>query len=369
MEVVISFDDTGSMYAVRAQVRQKIKALVSQLLGLNPKTKIGVIIHNDYCDKDTIQHLDLTSDEKKIIDFVNSSSSCGGGDADECYELAINYFHEKFKWETDKRIAILIGDCNPHKRGYKYGSKECKWDWKEELEKCKENSIKVYPVQALGRYESNAFYNTVAKICGTQKLDLSQFNHITQFITAVAYNEQGKLEEYENSDESFKTNNSLKRMFAKLKGLTVEEEKEEPHFSWSVTAAKIKDYGDGDGSKTIDIESRFQVLEVGDKPQVIKDFVEKNGATFKKGRGFYQFILTETIQENKEVLFVDKKTGETKADTVWCRKQLGVPLGTRGRVNPKTLDCSKQYDMFIQSTSYNRKLDPNTKFLYELDAK
>lgn len=370
MEVVVSFDDTGSMSSVRVQVRQKVKALVEQLFNLNPKTRVGIIIHNDYCDKDTIQHLDLTDDKDKIIKFVGNSSSCGGGDADECYELAINYLHEKFNWKSDKKIAILIGDCNPHKKGYKHGTKTCIHDWKEELGKCVDNSIKIYPVQALNRYESNAFYNGIAKICGTPKLDLSQFAHITQFITAVVFNEQGKLEEYENSDELFKTNISLKKMFAKLKGETVFDEIEEAYGRHGRPTGGIDvDFGEGDESKTMDLSSRFQVLDVGVAPRVIKEFVEDNGAKFKKGRGFYQFILTETIQENKEVLFVDKKTGETKADSVWCRNQLGVPKGTRGRVNPKSLDISKQYDIFIQSTSHNRKLDPNTKFLYELDYK
>lgn len=361
MEVVVSFDDTGSMSSVRAQVRQKVALLVKQLFALDPNTRMGIIIHNDYCDKDTIQHLDLTDDEVKITDFIKRNSSCGGGDSDECYELAINYFHTKFSWKSDKKIAIIIGDCNPHEVGYRWGSKTNTLNWKDELESCTANGIKVYPIQALGNYSSNKFYDSIAKSSGVPKLELSQFSHITQFITAVAYQEQGKLEEYENSDASFKTNTSLKRMFARLKGLKVDE------IIRTYDGDDLEDTGDP--SKTIDLSSRFQVLEVGPSPRVIKEFVEDNGATFKKGRGFYQFILTETIQENKEVLFVDKKTGEVKASTTWCRKQLGVPLGTRGRVNPRTIDCSKQYDMFIQSTSYNRKLDPNTKFLYELDYK
>jgi len=375
MEIVISFDDTGSMSSCRAQVRRSIKELVDELFKLDPATRIGIIIHGDYCDRDTIQHIDLTNDRKIIEKFINWSGQTGGGDADECYELAINYMHSKFSWtEGENKVAILIGDCHPHQVGYKYGSFTNKLNWKEEVSKCMENGIKVYPVQALHYYKGSFFYNGIAKMCGTPKLDLMQFAHITQYITAIAYQEGGKLEEYESSSEEFKTNNSLKRMFSRLKGIIVSEEfeeDEEEYYSGGRTSRtrSTKDYGSGDGTATIDIESRFQVLEVGTSPRVIKEFVEDNGATFKKGRGFYQFILTETIQENKEVLMVDKATGETKSDTVWCRKQIGVPLGTRGRVNPKTLDCAKKYDIFIQSTSYNRKLDPNTKFLYELDHK
>lgn len=362
MDIVISFDDTGSMYAVRSQVRQKVESLVKQLFKLDNKTRIGMIIHNDYCDSDTIQHLDLTDDEGKIIKFINRKSSNGGGDSDECYELVLNYFYSNFSWQSDKRIAILIGDCEPHEVGYKYGKWYNKLDWKVEAKNALTAGIKTYAVQALGGWGRKNFYNELAKINNTPKLELSQFSHIIQFITAIMYNEVGKLEEYENSDDSFKTNYALKKMFARLKGLVVEEDSRSAKLTTS-------SYGEGDESKTIDLASRFQILDVGTSHRVIKEFVEDNGATFKKGRGFYQFILTETIQENKEVLFVDKKTGEVKSDTVWCRNQLGVPLGSRGRVNPKTLECSKQYDIFIQSTSYNRKLDPNTKFLYELEHK
>jgi hypothetical protein len=352
MEVVISFDDTGSMSSVRKQVRQRITELVKQLFTLNPSTRIGIIIHNDYCDRDTIQHLDLTGDQKKIIEFVNRNSSCGGGDADECYELAIHYFHTQFSWKSDKRLAILIGDCEPHAPGYKYGGKVVNTlDWKQEVTKCVGAGIRIYPIQALASYGyGQRFYGTVASMCGTPKLDLSQFAHITQYITAVAYQEEGKLEEYENSQTEFKTNMSFRKMFAKLKGAI------EPATTSS-------------GAAMTALEERFQVLEVGGSPRVIREFVEDNGATFKKGRGFYQFILTENIQETKEVIMVDRSTGEVKADSAWCRDQLGVPLGTRGRVNPRSLDVSRKYDIFIQSTSVNRKLDPNTKFLYELEHK
>lgn len=354
MDIVISFDDTGSMSSVRRQVRQKAVLLVKELFGLNKAIRIGIIIHNDYCDKDTIQHLPLTNNETKIVDFINRGSSCGGGDSDECYELAINYFHTQFDWQSDKKIALLIGDCNPHEKGYRYDKTTVTLNWRDELKECVTKGIRVYPVQALDRYSSNTFYNTIGQTCGTPKLSLDQFAHITQYITAILYSEEGKLDEYENSQAEFKTNISFRNMFNRLKGVS------------EVITYTSKSDGK---SPMVSLASRFQVLEVGAKKRVIKEFVEDNGATFRKGRGFYQFVLTENIQEKKEVIFVDKTTGEVHSDTKWCREQLGVPYGTRGRVNPREVDCTRKYNIFIQSTSYNRKLDPNTQFLYELEHK
>ena len=114
LDLVFSFDDTGSMSSVRKLVRQNIVSLVRNLKQDIPGIRIGAIIHNDYCDAPRhIFTLDLTRDEKEIERFVNQDSPCGGGDSPECYELAI---HEasKFDWRSDKRAMILIGDEVPH---------------------------------------------------------------------------------------------------------------------------------------------------------------------------------------------------------------------------------------------------------------
>ena len=39
----------------------------------------------------------------------------------------------------------------------------------------------------------------------------------------------------------------------------------------------------------------------------------ENGLGFKVGRGFYEFTKTETIQAGKEVVLMDKKTGDRSA--------------------------------------------------------
>lgn len=387
MDVVISFDDTGSMASVRAQVRQKIKSLVGELFVLDPGIRIGIIIHLDYCDLDIIKHLDLTSDRGAIDTFINSKLEGFGGDSDECYELAINYIHSKMSWKSDKKIAILIGDAEPHEKGYSVKSKNTgkiyfnQLDWQDELLVCRDKDIKIYPIQCLSGGK-NYFYDSIAQATGTHKLELSQFSHITQYLTGILYSEQEKLEVYEETQPEFKTNLSLKSMFSKLREKVADKsdykridvlagkaEYRKASIIRTTTGTTTTVAKPGDATASIDLASRFQVLEVGPERKVIRDFVEENGATFKTGRGFYEFIKSETIQKRKEVLFVHKLTGETKSDTNWCREQIGLPFGEEGNVNPKKLACAKEYDMYVQSTSYTRKLDPNTKFLYELEHK
>lgn len=353
LDLVISFDDTGSMSSVRKLVRQNIVSLVSDLFKNIPGIRIAIIIHNDYCDAPKhIFTFDFSRDIKEIEKFVNRDSPCGGGDAPECYELALNAARS-FDWASDKRAFILIGDEVPHLPGYRYGSMVNNLDWRAEAKALSDMSVQIYGVQALGRRGSTQFYEQVSRMTGGIKLDLSQFQHIPTYLNAVAYHQSGQLEDYEKSDPSFSTNISLKNMFRKLKGGT----------------------GDLAAESKMELLSKFQVMNVVDAMK-IKDFVEMMGCTFQRGKGYYQLIERtadgkanfEEVQANKEVIFVNKETGEAINDTEWCRNQLGVPYGTKGKVYPLKIPAvMDKYDIFIQSNSYTRNLDPGCKFLYELE--
>jgi hypothetical protein len=107
---------------------------------------------------------------------------------------------------------------------------------------------------------------------------------------------------------------------------------------------------------------RFQVLEV-DKDGPIKDFVQENGLTFKTGRGFYEFTKTETIQGYKEIILMDRATGDF-FEGEKAREMLGLPVGETARIRPSALE---KYAVFVQSTSANRKLVGKTRFLYEVE--
>ncbi len=102
---------------------------------------------------------------------------------------------------------------------------------------------------------------------------------------------------------------------------------------------------------------RFQVLEV-DENKPIKTFVVENGLIFNKGRGFYEFTKTETIQGKKEVILIDRATGDLFEGEA-AREMLGLPNGTTVRIRPNNLE---KYVVFVQSTSVNRKLIGETRF-------
>ena len=89
-----------------------------------------------------------------------------------------------------------------------------------------------------------------------------------------------------------------------------------------------------------------------------------NGLQFKKGRGFYEFTKSVTVQPYKEVVLLDNTTGAMFSGDD-ARTMIGLPaMDTGGNVqlHPGPLPG---FTAFIQSTSVNRKLLAGTKFLYE----
>lgn len=348
MKILISFDDTGSMSSLRKVVREKCTEFVNHLFDRFKGLQIGVIIHNDYCDRDTIQQLDFTFERSKITEFINRSSSSGGGDADECYEYVLQ-LATQMNWEdSDKKVVIMIGDCNPHPVGYKYGGNTYNIDWREESKKLADMGVQIYAIQAMGNKNATKFYEGMSKITGGVKLDLTQFKNLPQYLTAITYQQDGTLEEYENSDERFKKDVMLKSMFSKLK-----------------RASGVVEDVDAD---KIEMLSRFQVMNV-EYDCKIQDFVSEHGASFKAGSGYYQLVSSEKVQDHKKIVFVHKETGEMTDDRDFCREKLGI-LGETGTVTVSPKKCKaalEEYNVFIQSTSYNRKLDAGTKFLYELE--
>lgn len=348
LDIVLSFDDTGSMSSVRRQVRSQIQDLIKELFGLVPKLRIGVVIHNDYCDEDLIQKLELTSDRSEIISFINRDSSKGGGDYKEAYAFVLNQI-TKFDWRSDKKIVVMIGDAPPHEKGSVSAGITELYDWKEESCKLGECLIPIYAVQALGNRDATSFYEDMARFSNGVKLDLSQFGHISEYLLAIIHKHNNTLDAFQGSKPEYSTNISLKNMFSKLKGVSIST--------------------DGVDRGVVEAMGKYQVIDVYDKVK-IKSFVEAMGLSYRAGRGFYQFITSEKIQKNKEVIFVDKRTGVTHFDTKWCRELMGIPLGTSGTVSPRKIPhIMDKYNVFIQSNSYTRDLDPGTKFLYELDKK
>lgn len=100
-----------------------------------------------------------------------------------------------------------------------------------------------------------------------------------------------------------------------------------------------------------------------DDGSAIRDFVEKrlNGDPLLKGAAFYQLNKTEPeVQDHKRIIVRDKTTNAIYEGPA-ARQMLGLPTYGTIRLAPDNLG---NFDLFIQSTSVNRKVTKGTQVLY-----
>lgn len=133
---------------------------------------------------------------------------------------------------------------------------------------------------------------------------------------------------------------STKRFFANLHDVSVKEIK----------------------TALVDISKEVEVIKVTAKHDgsQIRDFVQdvsKNG--FKKGTAFYQLSKTEDVQENKVLAVRDKLRGAVYSGAN-ARDVLGLSQTGTIKLAPENLG---QWDVFVQSTSVNRKVVAGTYVL------
>lgn len=135
LEIVFSFDTTGSMSSILDEVRGRLQDMIQRLQSDIPGIRIGVIAHGDYCDKDVFyltKELDLCQNVAELCQFVQDIDGTGGGDTDECYELVLRMVRQNFSWTArSQKILVMIGDANPHEPDYAMNIDNI--NWREEL--------------------------------------------------------------------------------------------------------------------------------------------------------------------------------------------------------------------------------------------
>lgn len=115
--------------------------------------------------------------------------------------------------------------------------------------------------------------------------------------------------------------------------------------------------------KDISSEVLMWPVSSSDDGTAIRDFVETrlNGLPFLKGAAFYQLNKTEPeVQDHKRIIIRDKTTNAIYEGAA-ARQMLGLPTWGTIRLAPKELG---NFDLFIQSTSVNRKVSKGTHIVY-----
>lgn len=140
---------------------------------------------------------------------------------------------------------------------------------------------------------------------------------------------------------------STKRFYADLSNITVNEVK-----------AVLKD---------ISTEVNLWPVAASEEGMAIREFVEKrlHGGKLLKGAAFYQLTKGEDkVGAKKKIIIRDKKSNALYFGEA-ARDLIGVPRNVDIKLSPKQLG---EYDVFIQSTSVNRKMKANTQVVYWPDV-
>lgn len=381
-DIIFSFDTTGSMSSCIADVRRNVEKIANKLFEEIPGLRLGIISHGDYCDGDqVITKLDFTNDKEKIGKFIREAPDTGGGDYPECYELVLKE-SLGFSWRHDATMksVVVIGDAPPHEKN----ENPQKIDWREEVEKLANRNIQVFSVQCLnsGNRESFRFYSTIARVTNGYHLFLNQFSYIKDMIQAICF-KQYDHDQLINFEEEVQKreggmNSALRLMFDTILGKKTRDEVEaEMHPDrfrerYHRTSTHRTHHSAGSATPTLERESelhpcpptKFQVFTV-EEDIGIKEFCELMHIRFAKGRGFYEFIKPEIVQPQKEIVLMNRETGDLyEGDT--ARTIAGIGMNDeRAKIKPGDLP---KYRIFIQSTSVNRKLLAGQGFLYEVPS-
>lgn len=101
---------------------------------------------------------------------------------------------------------------------------------------------------------------------------------------------------------------------------------------------------------------------VEDRMSRITSFRAQAGSAYAAGNGYYQLTKPEDVQATKDILIREKTTGAIYGGNE-ARGLIGMPVGVEVRVKPGN---HGNYDIFVKSTSVNRKLVRGTSVLYRV---
>jgi len=191
IQIVFSFDTTGSMYSCLDNIRAYLKEIIATLLNEIPSLSIGIVAHGDYGDLNrtyVLEHFDFSRDVGALCKFVGGVTATNGFDCDECYELVLHNVQRDFSWSPNcqYRSVVLIGDSNPHPLN---SNNPHNIDWEAEADGCAELGIKIYGVHALNQLNSLPFYKTIAEKTKGLCIELDNLDEFQGIMTGICHRE------------------------------------------------------------------------------------------------------------------------------------------------------------------------------------
>lgn len=228
-----------------------------------------------------------------------------------------------------------------------------------------------------GSQDPYNFFESVATITDGYHLYLDQFGAGINALTAICFQQlaNAKVEEFEKDLKAqFGTlTTSMQSLFDIMLKRTTSSEVAASYatrYSGITTPQRSKSSSStppppADPTKLLPCPpSKYQVMTVDEDKIPQFKFIEKNGLVFHSGDSFYEFTKPESISAGKEIVLMEKKTGNL-FEGVAARHMIGLKDDVDAvKISPVSL---ADYRVFIQSKSKTRQLVKVTGFLYKVD--
>lgn len=364
IDAIITIDTTPSMQRVQNLARKNAEKLVADLLAAMPSCRIGVIFNGDLSDDPqhggpyVVAVLQPTANKGDIIRFIRETPSTYLARGNAAYQEVLWQLNSQIRWRPDaKRVAIMIGDTSAN--SVTDSLNKIRRDVNTELARCATAGIKIYAIQCQTGTRDECLWHALATRTGGVYFDLFQFDEVLTTIQASLFNEGG-VDLLEEFIKFLIANGKYTRSMDNLAATLL-------HRAPQVGKSNLTPVKPG----------RFQILTISDEDCAsdgkiaIKAFVEAQGFKFEKGRGFYELGRAETIQDYKEIVVMDRNTGDFFTGEANIRALLNVrplPPGSKEKIKLSEISGLDKYRIFIQSMSVNRKLVSGAMFLYNIEG-
>ena len=114
LDIVITFDSTGSMQGEIDQVKSQIRRIGSVLFGLIEKARIGICTYRDHGDEYVVKGLPLTDNLNEVVLFLENVDAAGGRDEPEAVDEGLDWATQQNFRRSARKVVLLFGDAPPH---------------------------------------------------------------------------------------------------------------------------------------------------------------------------------------------------------------------------------------------------------------
>lgn len=113
VDLIMVIDTTGSMKPYLRAIKSEIKTISKNVISKNENSRIGFMLYRDTKDKYLTKKIEFNNDIEEIERESKYFYADGGGDKAEPMYEAIQQALEKFEFQNENRIIVVITDAKP----------------------------------------------------------------------------------------------------------------------------------------------------------------------------------------------------------------------------------------------------------------